>query len=839
MHHPFTAPVEEDLAFLESEPARVRAKAYDLVLNGVEVGGGSIRIHDMDLQRRIFKALGLSDAETETKFGYFLEALELRRAAPRRHRLRLRPPGHAAGRRGVDPRSHRLPQDDNRPRPDDGLAVRSRRAPARRPRAEAPLTERTNGLMKDFRRARLISLALWAVILSAPAASAAPAPRAWERKSLTATASREAIKIDGVLSEDVWTVPGSTGFTQIDPLDGRPATEETTVWIAFDRNNLYVAARLADRDPAGIVSRLGRRDELVDSDWFYFGIDPYLDRRSGYFFAVNPAGSIFDGTFFNDEATDTTWDGIWESATRMDERGWTVEMRIPFDQLRFKRRGSLHLGRQFPARHQAQERDRHLLLASEGGERDGFPLRRPQRDPGHRAGEPARALPYVSGKGLFSPAEPGNPFRTGHDYSGNAGFDFKAGLKSDLTLDLSVNPDFGQVEVDPAVINISDQETYYQEKRPFFIEGSSIFNFGRGGPNTARSAGWTDPGFFYSRRIGRQPQGSPGGLGPADVPEWTTILGAAKITGKIGPNFSLGFVNAVTANESAEIALSGVPGTRDVPVEPLTYYGVVRGLREFGDGRSGLGFIATSVLRDFPAGRRSTPGSTARPTPWASTAGRSWTRTGSGRFRAGRAGRSSAEARRRSPGSSDRPSIISSGPTSITSTSTRTRRRSRAGPAGSSSTSRRGISSSTRAWRAMSPGFEANDLGYHTRGDVINGHVQAGYRTFHPGPLFRHWNATLTYYQNYDFGGHRIGEYWILDGEAPAPELLDGRPPHRTTSRPRQPLPDPGRPDGLLSVGGDDRGRFIHGRPEDARLQDQRQLPQPSSGRTTGPSRAG
>jgi hypothetical protein len=196
---------------------------------------------------------------------------------------------------------------------------------------------------------------------------------------------------------------------------------------------------------------------------------------------------------------------------------------------------------------------------------------------------------------------PGNPFRTGRKWTSNAGFDFKAGLKSNLTLDLTVNPDFGQVEVDPAVINISDQETYYQEKRPFFIEGSSIFNnFGRGGPNAYKSYGWTDPVFFYSRRIGRTPQGRYSGPGSADMPDWTTILGAAKVTGKIGQGFSIGAVSALTQGEYADVDVAGVRSQTEV--EPFTYYGAVRGLKEFGDGRSGLGFIGTAVLRDLKAG---------------------------------------------------------------------------------------------------------------------------------------------------------------------------------------------------------------------------------------------
>jgi len=609
-------------------------------------------------------------------------------------------------------------------------------------------------------------LILNAAALLASSALAVPPLRPWERKILTAVPARETIKIDGDLSEAAWSGPGWSGFTQADPLDGRPATEETTVWIAYDRNNIYLAARCADGDPAGIVSRLGRRDEIVESDWFYFGIDPYLDRRSGYFFAVNPAGSILDGTFFNDESTDPTWDGIWESAAKTDARGWTVEMRIPFDQLRFKRRAAYTWGVNFQRdiKRKAEADFFSWRPKEESGLVSRFADLEGVRDidPGNRL----ELSPYISGKGLFSPARPGDPFRTGHDYSGNAGFDFKAGLRSDLTLDLSVNPDFGQVEVDPAIINISDQETYYQEKRPFFIEGASLFNFGRGGPNTAISAGWTDPGFFYSRRIGRQPQGSPGGLAGSDVPEWTTILGAAKVTGKTGPNFSLGFVSAVTAKESAEIMLSGVPGTRFVPVEPLTYYGVARGLREFGEGRSGLGFIATAVLRDLPPG--SSLESQLSGEAYAIGAdgwtfldrARVWSLSG---WAGGTLVRGSEAAMTRLQRSSlhyfQRPDIdyvhVDPNVTSLSGWAGRVFLNKQQG----SFVFNSGLA-------AMSPGFEANDLGYHTRGDVINGHIQAGYQTFHPGRVFRRWETTLTYYQNRDFGGHRIGEYWVFDGVA-------------------------------------------------------------------------
>jgi hypothetical protein len=175
----------------------------------------------------------------------------------------------------------------------------------------------------------LVILAIWGA--AAAAAQAVPV----SGREVQAKRAEEAIHVDGNLSETVWQGDGSGGFTQRNPLDGKPASERTEVWVAFDDKALYVAARMHDAEPAKIVRLLGRRDDDLDSDWFTFAVDPYFDRRSGFSFSVNPAGSIIDRTLYNDEWDDTTWDGIWESAARVDDRGWTVEMRIPFDQLRF------------------------------------------------------------------------------------------------------------------------------------------------------------------------------------------------------------------------------------------------------------------------------------------------------------------------------------------------------------------------------------------------------------------------------------------------------------------------------------------------------------------------
>jgi len=580
------------------------------------------------------------------------------------------------------------------------------------------------------------------------------------RKTVTAVPAGGPIKIDGVLDEPVWQAAGTSGFTQSDPLDGQPETESTTVWVAYDRDFIYVAARLADRNPGQIANRLGRRDEEVESDWFYFAVDPYYDRRSGYYFAVNPAGGILDGTIFNDENEDATWDGIWECAARIDGQGWALEMRIPFAQLRFKRKDDYLWGVNF------------VRVIKQKNEMDFFSWR-PKEESGLASRfadlvgikdiNPGRRIelsPYIGGRSVFEPAVSGDPFRTGSAYSGNAGFDLKIGLKSNLTLDLTANPDFGQVEVDPAVINITDQETYYQEKRPFFIEGASIFNFGRGGPNVSKSYGWTDPGIFYSRRIGRKPQGAYSGPGFVDIPDFTTILAAAKVTGKIGKGFDIGVVGAVTSKESVDIDIDGARS--DALIEPLTSYGVVRGLKEFGDGSSGLGFIGTSVLRDLK--ETSLESRLVRNAFAFGIDG--WTFLDKDKVwsLSGWAGttlvQGSAAALTRLQRSSlhyfQRPDAdwveVDPAATSMS------------GWAGRLFLNKqKGNFVFNAALGAMSPGYESNDLGYHNLGDVINGHVEAGYQSFHPGRTFRNWTATVTYYQNRDFGWNRVGEYWFLN----------------------------------------------------------------------------
>lgn len=445
--------------------------------------------------------------------------------------------------------------------------------------------------------------ALWLIVLTMPLILAAKdkqvkeEKKAPEQKVVRAVRAEEAIIIDGVLNEKVWQTKPADGFTQNDPNDGAPATEKTHVWVAYDDKALYVAAYCYDSQSKQIIGRLGRRDDQTDSDWFFFAVDPYYDKRTGYLFGVNPAGSVLDEVLSNDVNEDTSWDGVWEWKAVVNGDGWIVEMKIPFNQIRFPKKDEYVWGVNFM---RAIKRKNERAAFSWVPKNETAFVSKFARLEGIRGISPGRHvefLPYSVGQAQFRPSEQGNPFERGHKYFGNIGFDLKIGLKSNLTLDTSVNPDFGQVEVDPAVVNLSAYETFYEEKRPFFIEGASIFdNFGRGGVYVNADINWPNPRFFYSRRVGRSPQGYVTQDGFVNFPDRSTILGAAKITGKLG-GWNVGFVNALTAREYAEVDTFGSRLKEEV--EPFTYYGVLRAQKDINQGQQGFGFMATGVTRDL------------------------------------------------------------------------------------------------------------------------------------------------------------------------------------------------------------------------------------------------
>lgn len=407
--------------------------------------------------------------------------------------------------------------------------------------------------------------------------------------------------LDGRLDDPAWTqATPLTEFIQIDPDEGQPASERTEVRLVYTDDALYVGVRLYDREPARIQRRLGRRDSFVPSDEFAVIIDSYHDHRTSFHFHVNPAGVKRDWVAGEDQAGgDDSWDPVWDVATSVDSAGWVAEIAIPFSQLRFSQAREQvwginffrHIFRRNEGAHFAHRRRTESGFASRFAHLTGL------------AGIPAprrlELLPYSVGRGFYDQtATPGDPFNDGSAYFGGAGLDLKYGLSSNLTLDASINPDFGQVEIDPAFVNLTAFEQFLAERRPFFVEGAGIFSFGGGGGGGIQFGG--SPRYFYSRRIGRPPQGSastpPGGF--ADTPDNATIFGAAKITGRTAGGWSVGVIDAVTAAERAIV--QDPAGSRwTTAVEPLTNYFVGRVKREFGGGSTGLGILATSVHRDI------------------------------------------------------------------------------------------------------------------------------------------------------------------------------------------------------------------------------------------------
>ncbi len=448
----------------------------------------------------------------------------------------------------------------------------------------------------------LLVASSFAEAFAADSLATSPAPGATAARNtappVVAVRIAEPVTIDGALTEAVWqNGHAATDFKQIDPVEGANPSQRTEVRVGYDDDALYVGARCYDTSPDSILIRLSRRDDTIPADRFSIYLDPYYDRRSGYYFLVNVAGTLFDGTLSNDGFEDSSWDGVWKAKTRVDDQGWTVEMRIPYSQLRFQKADRYRWGVNF--RRVIQRHNEENFLVYRPKNEAGFVSRFPDLV-GIENVSPGRSIeviPYVTGKGAYLKHASGNPFNDGSEYDPDGGVDLRMGVGSKLTLNATVNPDFGQVEVDPAVVNLSDVESFFQEKRPFFVENSQVFRFGNEGADNYWGFNWPEPAFFYSRRIGRGVQGSVPSASYVDIPVATSILGAGKLTGKIAPTWNFGTLHALTARENARFS-SGGPQL-EAEVEPLTYYGVMRTQKEFKDRRQGLGFMTTAAVRSF------------------------------------------------------------------------------------------------------------------------------------------------------------------------------------------------------------------------------------------------
>ena len=408
-----------------------------------------------------------------------------------------------------------------------------------------------------------------------------------------------AIKIDGVLDEPVWQTPApATDFRQTDPHEGQPASQRTEVRFAVDGQALYVGARMHDSlGGRGVQPRLMRRDSDGAGDYLLLTFDTFHDHVGRTVFGVNALGVKYDAGQATSNA-DPSWDPVWEYQGRIDSLGWTAEIRIPLAQLRFPRDSVQTWGVQLTRYVERLNETSHWAFW--GKQEAGGPNRY-----GHLTGlEITRRprgyelMPYALARASYvEPTQPGSPFQAGSRHDMRVGADFRALLGSNLTLSATVNPDFGQVEVDPAVVNLSAFETFFSEKRPFFVEGSGQFGFG--GFNCRFCSNVDGMSLFYSRRIGRRPQGlMPGDRQYTDIPENTSILGAAKVTGRLRNGLQVAVLDAVTAPEEGRAVLRD--GTRiSRETEPFTNYFVARLRRTTRGGNVTVGGIATSTLRAF------------------------------------------------------------------------------------------------------------------------------------------------------------------------------------------------------------------------------------------------
>lgn len=550
------------------------------------------------------------------------------------------------------------------------------------------------------------------------------------------------VRIDGRIDETAWAsaVP-ATNFVQSEPVEGDSAQFRTEVRTLFDDDALYVAARMYDSDPGSIARQLVRRDEFGQADWFAVGFDPRLDRRTAYVFFVSAANVQSDRYVFNDEEADGAWDAVWESAVRIDSLGWTAELRIPLSQLRYDAgNGPQSWGVNFARRRLRNNEETHFALmsrlrrgrVSQFATMTGIEL--------NDAPRRAEIRPYVLGSVRSEPVQQGNPFRDGSDVTGRTGLDLRYGLGPSFTLDATINPDFGQVEADPAVINLTAFETFFEERRPFFVQDAQIFNFQLSGQTNR---------LFYGRRVGRSPAGrAPAGASFSEIADAASILGAAKFTGRTPRGLSVGAIAALTGKEYGRAWFSSTSEMRRFLAEPQATHGALRLKQDMNDGASTIGVITTVQRRDLPG-----DGSFDFLPRTAVSAGVDWEHQWNDRrysfqgYVAGShiAGDSTAMIRvqRASNHWFQRPDAlrlrVDSSATDMSGIDWRMTLEKRGGRYWTGA-----------VWAAqVTPGFEVNDLGFSGRQEVIDAGTRVSYREITPGRVFRSYGVSLFTFHNW------------------------------------------------------------------------------------------
>lgn len=553
------------------------------------------------------------------------------------------------------------------------------------------------------------------------------------------------IEVDGDLNEPAWTTASWTAeFVQKDPAEGNPATNLTEVAFLFDEDALYIAARMQSAGPRDILAVTSRRDNPTNSERIIISLDTYQDRRTAYTFGVTATGVRFEYYHAGDSEfnRDYSFDPVWQAEARVDSAGWTAEMRIPFSQLRFNERAGqvwgLNMNRYIPSRNE----DVYWVLvpknetgwSSRMGTLAGIQDVRSRRR--------LELLPYsAANTTLRGNRDLDNPFDNGYNLKARAGGDLKMGLGPSLTLDATINPDFGQVEADPAEVNLSAVPTFFNERRPFFTEGANLLR-GNG------------PAYFYSRRIGEAPRGFASG-DYVDRPPVATILGAAKVTGRLASGTSIGVLAALTDQEYARVFDTTTQSESRTRIAPRAGYAVLRAQQEFGASASTIGASFTAVHRDIEAGSSLASLATRN----AFTGGLDWTwRFNGGAYElGGSAGFSRVSGDSSVIGSIQRNSAhyfqrpdqdhvdYDAGRTSLTGYFAALRF--------NKNTGRHWLYSLNAS--AESPAFELNDAGRLGAADDID--LQAGlrYRENEPGRLFRSYGVALFGLVGWNFGGIR------------------------------------------------------------------------------------
>lgn len=561
------------------------------------------------------------------------------------------------------------------------------------------------------------------------------------------------VHIDGVLDEPIWeTAKWHDGFQMYYPYDNKKASQRTQFAVLYDADFVYVAVHAFENEPSEIVKRLTRRDNL-DGDWVGVQFDSYNDMQTAYAFSVSVAGTKGDVFISGDgDSQDESWDPIWWVETAITNDGWVAEMKIPFSQFRFVNSYEQTWGLQI---------ERYIQRNEE------ISLWQPKKrdDPGwvHHYGkmtglvdiEPKKTFdlyPYVVGSYETYKADEDDPFRDGNDWGGNVGLDGKVGLTNNLTLDFTINPDFGQVEADPSTVNLSGFELFFEEKRPFFIEGNNIIDF----PLMFGDGDLSAENMFYSRRIGRQPHHYPNLDDDeyAKVPNNTTIIGAAKITGRTENGLSIGLLETVAAEETAEIRFNETQIRKEI-AEPTTNYSVLSLQKDFGQGNTLLSGMLTSTNRSIETEelnylhKNAYTGGIDFTKYWKE---KTWMLSAKGSF-------SYVEGSNEAITNTQESSVHLFNRPDADHLDYDTTRTSLSGMAGNlffGKTGGKGLRFIAATY-FKSPGYEINDIGYVRHSDDIISVFWAGYRVNKPFSIFKNLGANFNHWTGFDFSGQYLG----------------------------------------------------------------------------------